>query len=200
MVAVNDAWVDQATARNSLGSRAVSAGSNRLLVAVALTAAGSSDPLTALNWGGQAMTAALSTATTTGRDLDVQVFTLDEAGIAAAVGTAFTGTPNTTGVGFRLLVASYEDVSQTDFSVDDFIDTVTDASNPVSEALTTVDSSFAVAILAANRGTGDGGATEDASYSNMTEQVEGAASDYYISGSDSGNGWHGFHAWDDAHP
>ena len=183
-VASLDAWTEVATVRNGSPSFAISDGSNRLLVVALYVRAGAASPVTALSYGGQPLTKAQDAATTAGPDLDTAIWTLNEAGIAAASGTAFSITPNTTGVSFRLNAATYQNVDQTDPIVDEFAATNTSGGNPTTEALTSVAGGIAIAYLTANRGTSDGGATEDAAYSNMTERQESAQPTSYNSVAD----------------
>ena len=176
-VALLDAWLDQGTGVSlaAPGSRALSAGTDRLFLAHVSTA-GTTTPVTALSWGGQAMTLVDSEASTGGRDLDTAVFRLEDADIAAAVGDAFIVTPDSGGVSFRMRTATYQNVDQTTPVLDSFNSTsVGQGDDPVSQSLTTAENGIAIAAVSINRGQDDAG-TEDVSYTNLTERVEDNAS------------------------
>ncbi len=159
------------TTRNGSEEFNVSAGNNRVLIVAEYSASQFIDPVTAVSYGGQPMTKVIGAATTVGRDMNSGLWILDEAGLAAAVGDEFVLIPNSLGVSFRLAAGSYANIDQSDPVIDEFASTDDDAGNPPTEALTTRDEGFVVAALFANRGLNDGGATEDSSYSNMTERV-----------------------------
>lgn len=171
-IALLDAWTNVSTAIGTPGSKPVSAGANRLELARTSSRAGSAVTVTALSYGGQPMTLVDEEITITGPDFHTALWSLDEAGIAAASGTAFSITPSSGATQFRLQAGSYENVDQLDPIVDNFSVNADSGGNPTSQALTTVAGGKALAIVGANRGSDDLGATEDAAYSNMTERVE----------------------------
>ncbi len=172
--------------RSSPGSFSISAGSNRVLIVNECARGGpNASPVTAITYGGQSLTQVITASTTAGGpDMDSAIWILDEAGIAAASGTAFSITPTTAGITFAMFAASYENVDQTDPTVDEFSATNTTSGNPTTQALTSLADGYAIAALNANRGTNSGGATEDASYSNMTEEQEIADGNAYFSVAD----------------
>jgi hypothetical protein len=186
-VAALDAWTDNGTgvSLGAAGSKTVSAGTDRVLMAHTTTVGGTGIPVTALSWGGQAMDLVESGASTAGRDMDSATWILDEAGIAAGSGTAFAVTPATGSVQFRIRAGSYENVDQTNPVVDSFSEeSATAGADPASSAMTTVDEGMAVVLTAINRGTSDAG-TEDMAYGNATERVEdNASSQQYASVAD----------------
>lgn len=182
-IATLDSWTNVTNFIGTPGSKTVSAGDSRLLVVRTSLRTTSDSTITGVSWGGQAMTLVDRETTTTNPDLDTAVWELDEAGIAAASGTSFTLTDSGSllNTQFRLQAGSYENVDQTDPIVDSFSVNATGGANPTTTALTTVDGGKVLAFVGANRGTNDGGATEDASYSNMTEQLEQTGTTSYTS-------------------
>lgn len=184
-VSLLDSWTVTGTGLGNPGSFSVSSGSDRLLILVTYSRAGSAIPITAVTYGGESMTPLFSlpngVATTSGPDMNTQIWILDDADIESASGTSFSPTPSSGATTARFIAACYEGVDQTDPINDQFSATAIGGGNPTTEALTTTADSFAVAALIANRGTSDVGATENASYTNMTEQLEETVSDSYTS-------------------
>ncbi len=169
-----DAWQNVSTAAASLGNFTVGAGTDRALLVEATIGASSLSSLLTLNWGGQAMTLIERVSSTGGRDLETTLWILLEAGIAAGVGTAFTGTfDNASGLGFRMQAGSYERV----LSQPDSVTATSPAgdADPVPGALTTDDDGVAIGVATINRGSED---VTDATISitNMTEQLNVQAS------------------------
>lgn len=173
-IAILDGFAGVLTTRNGTQTFPISAGSNRVLIVSEFSRAAPTPPtpVTAISYGGQAMTQIIALGSTGGPDSDSGLWFLNEAGIAAASGSGFTLTPNTIGITFSLSAGSYENVNQADPTVDEFSALGSSGANPTTQALTSLADGFCVAALTANAGTSDGGATEDASYSNMTERVE----------------------------
>lgn len=179
-----DAWANVLTTRSGTTTYPVSAGDDRLLLVSEYTRAGVADPVTALTYGNQPMTKVVGQATTTGPDLDSGLWYLNDAGIAAATDAIFRITPSTGSVQFRLAAGTYENVDQTTPVVDNDSSVNNSGASPVDPTLTSIVDGLAVVGLYANRGTSDGAPTEDATYVNMTERVEQAATQSYMSVAD----------------
>lgn len=142
-VSVLDALADTgATDETNPGSFAVSAGNDRYL-GVVQHAAGDADTITALSWGGQPLTQREAVASAGGFPSRIRIWTLDEAGIAAATGSAFSVTGSING-DFRLSAVTLQDVDQTNPIVDTGT-AVVDGSSIGDIILTTVDGGYALA-------------------------------------------------------
>ena len=144
-IAILGGFENVLTVRNQVEDYNIPAGDNRVLVVAEFTRAGAADPVTAVSYGGQAMTKVIGAATVAGPDMDTGLWILNEAGIAAATDQRFVLVPTTTGVSFRLAAGSYANVDQSDPVIDEFATTDDSNGNPVSEALTTRDEGFVVA-------------------------------------------------------
>lgn len=177
-LSILDDWADQGVTVSigAPGSRSFSPGPNRLLVAHVVNVGATAQDITALSYGGQAMTLVEDSASTVGRDMDSSAWILGEAGLAAAVGTAFVATPSSGSVQFRLRSAVYENIDQADPIVSSAdIQSVSAGDDPIPTALTTVSDSVAIAAASINAGTADDG-VEDVVFSNMSERVQDDAS------------------------
>ena len=184
MATLLDAWSLVGTTRASPGSLSISAGSDRCLVVAEFTrgAPDLTEPTTAISYGGQALTRIEVESTTAGADLDTAFWILDEAGIAAAEAVPdadFDVTPDSGGISFRMLAATFEDVDQTSLTTDNFSAVGTSGTSPTSQAMTTLDGSIVLTILACNLASTP---SNDASYvSPLSEQIEVLDGNTYIS-------------------
>ncbi|MGI9491309.1 MAG: hypothetical protein ACR2QF_02670, partial [Geminicoccaceae bacterium] len=116
-ISVLNAFADTgALVETSPGSFTVSAGTDRLL-AYNLHMTGSTDTISVVTYGGQPMTEQESAVSGGGFPARVRIFTLDEAGIAAATGTGFGITGDVNGT-FRATAVALEGVDQTTPVVD----------------------------------------------------------------------------------
>jgi len=184
-VSLLDAWVLTSTGGGSLGSRTASAGTDRLLVYVAAEESGSREP-TAVTYGGQSMTQAVIQQTGGGFPVSGSIWYLNDAGIQAASGTSFGVTFDqvTHNGQFRAGTAVFEGVDQTspivdfDSSLDDTTGNTTTAADLT---LTTDDDGYAVWLFAESTS----GASVDATWTGITEQLEIDASSMYASIADS---------------
>lgn len=131
-----------ATSTGALGSFAVGSGSNRLLGLIQHMT-GSTDTISAMTWGGQSMTQRVAIASAGSFQARVKIWTMSEAAIAAAVGTAF-GMTGTVNGGYRATAFALENVDQASPVVDSGSG-VFDGSNPADVVLSTVAGGYAVA-------------------------------------------------------
>ncbi len=177
-IAILDAWSTISTSIAAPGSVAVSNGSNRLLLARTSSRATSGRVITSLSYGGQAMTLIDEESTTAGPDLHTALWRLNEAGLDAISGTAFVLTSSSAAATeFRMQAASYANVSQGSPIVDSFSLSSPNAGDaPDTEALTTVVDGIALGFLGINQGASTIEPDPDASFANMTEIFEDAAS------------------------
>ena len=168
-----DSWTNVSTSIGTPGSKSVSSGSNRLLLVRTLNRVnGTGIDITAVTWGGQSLTLVEEENSTGGPDMHTALWRLNEAGIAAASGTAFGLTPSSGTDEFRMQAASYENVDQSSPIVDNFSAASTVAGgDPAASALTTVAGGVALGFIGINQGTGIE-PDADASFSNMTERLE----------------------------
>lgn len=137
-----DAWTLVSSAAATPGSKTVSAGTSRVLLYAVSNrngVASAGAQLTAVSYGGQAMTQVERTESAgPGTDTEVSLWILDEAGIAAASGTAFTITHGNTGaVQYRAFAGSYEVVDQATPVLDSFAAIAASGAAPTASALTT---------------------------------------------------------------
>lgn len=109
---------DSAGPNLNSGSITPSAGTNRLLVYVVMHADDTGD-VTAVTFGGQSMVEAVEATNAVVLGVRGQIFTLNEAGIAAAAGNAFAITiSGSIGARYRAVALVLEDVDQTTPVVD----------------------------------------------------------------------------------
>lgn len=151
-VSLLNAWADTgATSAAAAGSFTVGAGDDRFLAYV-IHAAGSTDTISAVAYGGVAMTQRVAVTSAGGFPAKVKIWTLNEAGIAAASGTGFSVTGSTNGR-FRATAVALQDVDQTSPVVDSGSG-VESGGNPANVALTAEAGGYALAgvILDANGG------------------------------------------------
>ncbi len=173
-------WSEISTTRSATPSVSIGAGSgNRVLIVVEQLRQDSSNPTTGITYGGQALTQVASQSNSPGADLDSAVWVLDEAGIAAASGDAIAFTPSTLagGATFRAAAAAYDDVDQTSIDLDNFTSVSASAGTEpaVSTALTSEDGGLVFLCYGANQTT-----DADATYTNLTEQLEISAAGIYL--------------------
>ncbi|MDB4306301.1 hypothetical protein N9980_01925 [bacterium] len=182
-VTLLDGWQVVSTVTTLPNSRAVSAGSNRLLLLSVNLRTTNSSEMTAVTFGGQSMVLVDGALVSAGPEQHSSLWRLSEAGIAAASGSAFgfTLSPAPVNQQFRTHSASYVNVNQTTPENDSFNATATGGANPTAVALTNEDGGLVVAVVGANRGTLTTGADEDAAYSNMSEVAEVQLQNMYMS-------------------
>ena len=177
-----NAWTNVSTDIDSPGSKAVSPGSDRLLLVHTISR---NDPLrtvTGVSYGGEDMTLVDDQTRTPGPDLHTSLWRLGEAGIAAAVGTAFIITSsNTTSVDFSMQAAVYQLVDQAS-PIEDSISagSNSDGADPSpGSPLATVDGGIAIGLIGINQGTNEN-PDADASFANMTELLEVPRPDAHV--------------------
>ncbi|MEM8950484.1 MAG: hypothetical protein AAGC99_14235 [Pseudomonadota bacterium] len=179
MAALLGDWVSATAFSSTLGAPAafdVSAGDDRLLIVQTALRSTSSASITALSYGGQPMTLIRRDTVEAGSDLDIAWWYLDDDDIENASGNELTTTLNAASPANPHLIvsfATYEDVDQTS-PIEDagFGDEATGGGTPTASAVTTTTDGVVIAALNCNRGSSDAGATEDGSFSNMTDQQE----------------------------
>ncbi len=173
-------WSEIATTRSATPSIPIGAGSgNRVLIVVEQLREGSGNPTTGISYGGQALTQIATEENLVGADLNSAVWILDEAGIAAASGDTIAFTPNSSaGSTFRCAAGAYDDVDQTSIDLDNFTSvSPSGGTEPAtSTALTSEDGGLVFLCYGINQTTNG-----DATYTNLTEQVEISASGIYLS-------------------
>jgi len=175
-VVLLDAWTNVSTDIDTPGSKAVSSGSNRLMLVRTSYRIDPGVDITAVTYGGESMTLVEDENSTGGQDLHTALWRLNEAGIAAASGTAFGLTPSTGTTEFRMQAASYENVDQSSPIVDSFSSVSVNAGDdPIASALTTVAGGIALGLIGINQGTVTIEPDPDASFSNMNQRLEIAA-------------------------
>lgn len=174
-VQILDAMVDTgATNEANPGSFPVSAGENRTL-AYLMCYEGNVDSISACSYGGQPMTSRAFADGAGGFPGHIRIFTLGEAGIAAATDANFSVTGDVNGR-FRALAASFRNVDQASPVVD--ADVLTDDLSSGTIDLTSVARGFALgAAVATDSSTFDWtGITErDGTESDATMSYSGAS-------------------------
>lgn len=179
-VRIMDVWQLVSSSTLDPGQRSVTAGANRLLVYKTAIRDGAGQTVTAVTFGGQAMEL-VTTAVSNGDGAEIHSswWILDEAGIQLATTNEWEITRSTAdGVVFRAHSASYQGVEQIDPIVDAFSAIGNSGVDPTSEAIDTVAGGVVVAAVS---GADQVGGTQDATWSNLTEQVETAAAAIYES-------------------
>lgn len=187
MAALLDSWSSLSVFADDLeapGSFAVSSGTDRVLIIQTALRSTSSGSITAVSWGGEAMTLIRRDTIESGSDLDIAWWRLLDADIENASGNAITTTLNAASPSSPNLIvsaATYDDVDQTS-PIEDagFGDEASSGGTPTASAVTTTTDGIAIAALNCNRGTSDAGETEDGSFSNMTERQEAQSTRTYV--------------------
>ncbi len=165
-VTILDAWTTGLT-------HTVSAGDNRLLLFAVGYENGSDPGVSAVTYGGQALTpiiADVAGTTTVGR---VELWYLNEAGIAAASGNTFSVTWGGTAPSDPMYAAAtYENVSQSN-PISDSASNSTDAStpNPITATVNVTDGDMAVAAAIAGN---DGSYAWGGGWTEGTDQTSGS--------------------------
>lgn len=164
-ISILDTFIESgATDETSPGSFTVSAGSNRLLVYIQIYE-GNTDTISQVAYGGQNMTEDVRASTAAGGDMDVRIWTLDDAGIVAASGTSFvvTGTTSDT---YRAYVGSLEGVEQGGTRVVDTTARIDSSQIGIAVDTDVVEDGFVVG------GGGNGGSVDAHAWTGITERIE----------------------------
>lgn len=141
-----------------------SAGTNRLVVVGSHAEADELD-ITGATYGDQAMTVGrIDTTDAAGFHSSSALFYIDEAGLAAATGTAIAVAEDVTSQNDQIFVATFQNVSQASPKVDDD-GSFNNTGSAAAITLTTEDNGLAIAI-------GGSGIVSDISWTGITEQNE----------------------------
>lgn len=159
-VSLLDAWASTgATGSSSPGSFTVSAGAGERMLIYAAGAQGDTtdEEISAVTYGGQAMTRVVEEVgfdTTNFIAPYTSLWRLDEAGLAAASGSAFVVTSDLNAGSFRSLAACYDGVDQTTPIVDSAgastFDSTANSNTGIDIALTTVADGAVVSFLSSD--------------------------------------------------